>query len=265
MSKYSEFREKIKVSDSKEENQKRYTYEDINIRRDEETGNLEVYIAEKMYKIRNGHHGWSTTGYRIKDTNIRNPKEKIYYTFIPSPLGHSYKREYDEFNQKRRYGTIYSALSVLQQVLGVSREEAYNMHFTQEELIDLIEKINSEKENAIFQWIDTIEYSENYKGNRTLQGLHIAVGYKYIQNKKRRFLKCVEDENIKITISENGTLEITKDGKKENISSANYSFVSTKILEDVSPGSDTSLGGYTLEAAKKMVEKHKKDKEKGEE
>ena len=110
---------------------------------------------------------------------------------------------------------IYSVPSVLQQVLGITREQAYNMQFTEEELIELIEKINREKEDAIYQFVDTVQYGDGYKGRKILEGLHIVVGYRYIQNSEKFFLKCVEDPDIKITIKDNGTLEIVKDGKKK--------------------------------------------------
>ena len=59
-----------------------------------------------------------------------------------------------------------------------------------------------------------MQYSDSYKGIKTLEGLHIAIGYRYIQNSEKFFLKCVEDPDVKITIKDNGTLEIVKDGKK---------------------------------------------------
>lgn len=260
MSLFSEFREKLKVK-TEDKRVRKYTGNDINIRKDEETGNLELYLEETLSSSKEKGKGWSTARYRKRDINIRNPKDKIYYTFVVSPSGHFYRREYDDYEQGRRYQVLYSVPSVLQQLLGVSREHAYNMQFTREELIDLIEKINLEKENAVFQYIDTVQYSENYKGKKTLEGLHIAIGYRDFQNCKKYFLKCVEDENIKIRINDNGTLEIMKDGKKENISRVNYSFVSTEILEKVSPGRYTDLGGYTLEAVQKIVEEYKKEKD----
>lgn len=256
MSLFSEFRDKLKVK-TEDKKIRKYTCGDINIRKDEETGNLELYISSSR------EIGWSATRYRKRDINVKNPKDKIYYTFVVSPSGLFYRREYDDYNQKIRYGKLYSVPSVLQQILGVSREQADNMQFTKEELINLIEKINLEKENAIYQFVDTLQYSDSYKGKRTLEGLHIAVGYKFVQNEEKCFLKCVEDENIKITINDNGMLEVVKYGKKENIGRANYSFVSTGILERVLPGRNrSSLGGYTLEAVQKIVEEYKKEKSK---
>jgi len=260
MSLFLEYRDKLKGK-TEDKKARKYTCDDINIREDKETGNLELYLEETLSSSKEKGKGWSTARYRKRDTSIRNPKDKIYYTFVVSPSGHFYRREYDDYEQGRRYGVIYSVPSVLQQILGVSREQAYNMQFTEEELIELIEKINREKEDTIYQFVDIVRYSDGYKGRKTLEGLHIAVGYRYIQNSEKFFLKCVEDENIKITIKDNGTLEIIKDGKKENISKKNYSFVSTGILERVSQGrTTTSLGGYTLEAVKKIVEENKREK-----
>lgn len=262
MSLFSEFRDKLKVK-TEDKRVRKYTYDEINIREDKETGKLELYIEKNISSTKEKTRRWSTSRYRKRDTNVRNPKDKIYYTFIVSPSGHFYRREYDAYEQARRYGVIYSVPSVLQQILGITREQAYNMQFTEEELIELIEKINREKEDAIYQFVDTVQYSDGYKGRKTLEGLHIAVGYRYIKNSEKLFLKCVEDENIKITIKDNGTLEIIKDGKKENIARTNYDFVSTGILEKVSPGRFTTiLGGYTLEAVQKIVEEYKKDKNK---
>ena len=262
MSLFSEFRDKLKVK-TEDKKARKYTCDDINIREDKETGNLELYLEETLSSSKEKGKGWSTARYRKRDTSIRNPKDKIYYTFVVSPSGHFYRREYDDYEQGRRYGVIYSVPSVLQQILGVSREQAYNMQFTEEELIELIEKINREKEDAIYQFVDTLQYSDGYKGRKTLEGLHIAVGYRYIQNSEKFFLKCVEDPDVKIKINENGTLVIVKDGKKENIARENYKFISTEILEKVSPGRfTTTLGGYTLEAVRKVVEEYKKEKSK---
>ena len=262
MSLFSEFRDKLKVK-TEDKKTRKYTYEDINIREDRETGKLELYIEETISSSKEKSRRWSTARHRKRDANVRNLKDKIYYTFVVSPSGHFYRREYDDYEQGRRYGVIYSVPSVLQQVLGTTREQAYNMQFTEEELIELIEKINREKEDAIYQFVDTVQYGDGYKGRKTLEGLHIAVGYRNIQNSEKFFLKCVEDPDIKITIKDNGTLEIVKDGKKENVARANYGFVSTGILERVSPGRFTTiLGGYTLEAVQKIVEEYKKDKNK---
>lgn len=260
MSLFSEFRDKLKV---KTEEKRKYTYGEINIREDKETGNLELYIEETYSSCRDKARGWSTARYFKRDINVRNPKDKIYYAFVVSPSGHFYRREYEDYKQEKRFGRLYSVPSVLQQILGVSRQQAYNMRFTKEELIDLIEKINREKEEAIYQFVDIVQYSDSYKGRKTLEGLHIAVGYRCIRNSEKFFLKCVEDPDIKITIKDNGTLEIVKNGKKENVARANYGFVSTGILERVSPGRFTTiLGGYTLEAVQKIVEEYKKDKNK---
>lgn len=262
MSLFSEFRDKLKVK-TEDKRVKKYTYDDINIRKDEETGNLELYLEETLSSSKEKGKGWSSARYRKRDTNIRNPKDKIYYTFVVSPYGHFYRREYDDYKQEKRYGILYSIPSVLQQILGVSREQAYNIQFTKEELVELIEKINREREGAIYQFVDTLQYSDSYKGKRILEGLHIAVGYKYFQNRNELFLKCVEDEDIQIRINQNETLEVIKDGKKEKVGRANYSFVLTGILERVSPERNASvLGGYTLEAVQKIVEKYKKEKSK---
>lgn len=262
MSKFSEFREKLKVK-TEEKKVRKYTYDEINIREDKETGNLELYIKEKLFSGGEKSKAWTTSRYKKRDTNVRNSKDRIYYTVVVSPSGLFYRYEYDDYKQANRYGRIYSFLSLLQQVAGVPREQAYDMQFTKEELVELIEKINLEKEDAIYNFVDVLNYSDSYKGKKILEGLHIAIGYRYIQNREKCFLKCVEDPNIKIVIKDNGTLEITKDGKKENISKENYSFVSTKILEWISPGRFTKiLGGYTLEAVQKIVEEHKKEKNK---
>ena len=262
MSLFSEFRDKLKVK-TEDERVRKYTYDEINIREDKETGKLELYIEETISSSKEKSRGWSTARYRKRDINIRNSKDKIYYTLVVSPSGHFYRREHDDYEQGRKYGVIYSVPSVLQQILGISREEAYNMQFTEEELIELIEKINREKEDAIYQFVNTVQYSDGYKGRKTLEGLHIAVGCKYVQNSEKLFLKCVEDPDIKITIKDNGTLEIVKDGKKENVVRVNCGFVSTGIVEKVSPGRFTTiLGGYTLEAVQKIVEEYKKDKNK---
>ena len=258
MSLFSEFRDKLKVK-TEDKRVRKYAYDEINIREDKETGKLELYIEETISSSKEKSRGWSTARYRKIDTNIRNSKDKIYYTFVVSPSGHFYRREYDDYEQGRRYGVIYSVPSVLQQILGVSREQAYNMQFTEEELIELIEKINREKEDAIYNFVEKVKYNDSYKGKRTLEGLHIAVGYR--RNSEKCFFKCVEDPEIKITIKDNGTLEIVKDGKKENIARENYKFISTEILEKVSPGRfTTTLGGYTLEAVQKIVEEYKKEK-----
>lgn len=262
MSLFSEGGDKPKVK-TEDKRIKKYTYEDINMREDKETGKLELYIQETLSRSKEKVRGWSTARYKKRDINVRNRRDKIYYTFLVSPSGHFYTREYYDYDQERRYGKIYSVLSVLQQILGVSRQQAYNMQFTKEELIELIEKINQEKEEAIYQFVDNLKYSDSYNGRKTLEGLHIAVGYRYVQNSEKFYLKCVEYPNIKITIRENGTLEITKDGKKENVARENYGFVSTGILEKVLPGRTTSiLGGYTFDAVQKIVEEQKKNRNK---
>ena len=266
MSLFSEFRDKLKVK-TEDKRVRKYTYGDINIREDKETGNLELYIEETLSSSRDKTKGWSTARYLKRDTNIRNPKDKIYYTLVVSPSGHFYRREYEDYNQEKRFGRLYSFRAILQQIFGVEGQQAFKMKFTKKELIDLIEKINLEKKDAIYQFVDTLQYSESYKGKRTLEGLHIAVCcYKDYKNNRKYFLKCVEDENIKITINDNGTLEIIKDGKKENISRENYNFVPTKILESVVSRGYTALDGYTLKSVQKIVERYKneKNKERGE-
>ena len=99
MSLFSEFRDKLKVK-TEDKKEKKYTFKDINIREDKETGNLELYIQEDIPSINRGSNG----RYRKRDTNIRNPKDKIYYTFVVSPSGHFYRREYDDYEQKMKTG-----------------------------------------------------------------------------------------------------------------------------------------------------------------
>jgi len=262
MSLLSEFRDKLKVK-TDDKRTRKYTYENIKIREDKETGKLELYIKETLSSS-NIRRAWTTSRYRERETNIRNPKDKIYYTFVVSPSGHFYKREYDDYKQARRYGVMYSVLAMLQQILGVTLEQAYEAQFKKEELIGLIEKINREKEDAIYNFVEKVKYNDSYKGKRTLEGLHIAVGYR--RNSEKCFFKCVEDPEIKITIKDNGTLEIVKDGKKENIARKNYSF-STRRLEWVRSERTTRiLDGYTFEAVQKIVEdKKEKNKEREDE
>lgn len=259
MSLFSEFRDKLKVK-TEDKKIKKYTYDQINIREDKETGNLELYIEETLSSSKDKGSSWKTSRYRIRDTNVRNSNDKIYYTFVVSPSGHFYTREYDDYRQERRYGRIYSVPSVLQQILGVSREQAYNMQFTKEELIKLIEKINKEKAGAVYQFVDLVQYGDDYKGKKFLEGLHIAIDCRYNPNDRRRF-RCIENENIEMKMNENGTLIIMKDGEKEMISGEKLEFISISILENYRLRGYAFLDGYTLEAVRKVVEEYKKGKD----
>lgn len=259
MSLFSEFRDKYKVK-TEDKNVRKYSTGDIHIREDKETGKLGLYLVETLSESK--EEGWSIGKYEMRDTNIINPKDEINYTLEVSPSGHFYRRIYSDFYQQERYGKLYSITVVLQQILGLSIKQVYSMQYTKEQLIELIEKINEEKEGAIYQFVDMVQYGNDYDGMKVLEGLHIAIAPNYCTDEKKYLLKCVEDEGIIISTNKNnGTLIVNKDEKKEMVGRKNYRFVSTNIIPDVYPGRNAAFEGFTLEAILRIVQEHKKDKD----
>lgn len=253
---FSEWRNKLKV-ETEDKSVRKYKVGDFNIRRDEQTGNLELYTVETTSS--SAVEAWTTSWYRKRETNIKDPKNKIDYTLEVSPSGLHYRRIYDD-DQGRRYFRLYSASALLQQITGMSIEEADNMVFTKEELISLIEKINKEKGNALYYYMNLVQYSENYKGKRFLEGMHVVIASDRSDEEKTSYT-CVEDSNIKIKIKDNGTLVAVKDGEKEQVGYENFEFVYVS-LPNIYPGKRACLKGYTIEAVRKIAEEYKKEKDK---
>lgn len=255
---FSEFRNKLKV-ETEEKSVRKYKVSDINTRKDKQTGNLELYTVETISSSK--EEGWTIGEFRMRETNIKDSKNKINYTLVVSPSGHFYRRVYDDCGQGKRYSIIYSTCALLQQITGMSMEEAESMLFTKEELIDLIEKINKEKSDAIYWYMNLVQYSENYKGKRFLEGMHVVIASDRSDEEKTSYTyTCVENPSIKVNVKDNGTLVAVKDGEKEQVRRKNFEFVYVG-LPDVYPGRRASLDGYTIEAVRKIAEEYKKEKE----
>ena len=174
MSLFSQFREKLKFK-TEDKDIRRYSTSDIHIREDNETGNLELYIVKKFSE--KSSKAWTVHRFNMRDINIRNHKNKIDYVLEISPSGLHCRREYIDPNDAERFGKMYSVPSILQQVLGISLSEAYDMHFTIEELLKLIEKINKQKDKAIYTHLYLVEYLGDDNRERLLEGLHITETY----------------------------------------------------------------------------------------
>jgi len=246
MGRFSDFIERLKVK-TEDKVVKTYTFENISIRKYADKDALELYIVE-IEKISKNKQGWAPVVYQKTEANIKKPDEKSSYFYMASPTGQIYNNTYSNNEIYKEY----SVPTVLKQI------GETNTHFTEKELIELIEKNKREKENAIFKYIDKVEYGRKYKGQKTLKGKHVA---RMCKEKRGRAI-CLEDKNIKIKINDNGTLETRKDGKKEMVATQNYEFVPTDIIEQISLENNEDLGGYTLEGLEKALKERMLEKNK---
>ena len=110
--------------------------------------------------------------------------------------------------------------------------------------------------------MNLVQYSENYKGKRFLEGMHVVIASDRSNEVKTSYTyTCVEDPSIKVDVKDNGTLVAVKDGEKEHVGYENFEFVHVS-LPNIYHGRRASLGGYTIEAARKIAEEYKKEKDK---
>lgn len=252
MEKNNAFKKGLKVPYTQEKPERKYRFGEIQLREDKETGRIEIYLEEDITTGPNKNdEAWTEHRYRLKETNINNPQNVIYYTFKVSPSGVAWERDYDSVEDEERYGKIYSIKHVLFDITGEYKTEG---EYTLQELKELIEKINREKGKAKYQCAYLACYKNRNKGKRLLEGLHISKG-------TDGTIECIENDEILIRPVGKGKISISGKEQEETISMKKIDFV----WEDIIPNCGRyGLGGFTIEALRKIFEEREAEKKKKE-
>lgn len=253
MEKNNAFKKGLKVPYTQE---KRYNTEKICLRKDKDTGEIGMYLVEYIMPVANEER---TSLYRA--TNIFEPNNSIDYKFKVSPLAIHSERIYNSAEEERRYGKIYSLYTVLRQLTGKLLEPG---EYTVSELKDYLKQINDEKEKARHCIVYSIQYSDKYKGKRLLEGLHLATPYVWFNISKKEDVECIEDESVSVQRSKNDRLIITRNGEKESVSKKYYDSQSVNLFALTRCMCESDIGGYTIEALRKIFEEREAEKKRKE-
>ena len=250
----SNFRKQLRI-DLNNEQMKRYALEQINLREDQETGKIELFLKKKYPGIIKNNKAWTEQKIRYKDINVKDPTHVIKYTIQISPSGLFSRREYENEEDKKRYNKVYMFRHILNQLFGMSYEEASTVSFTKSELLHLIDRINEEKQNTLYSIVYKVKYDESYQGEKILDGMHIAVSY----NTKQ--IECIENTGISVRLDDDKLIIISGE-KKECIDNNQYTLEnkSNCFICNGAPRHDYyALEGYSINAIRKILEYNKKE------
>lgn len=259
MSVSSDFRRRIKVKVKTKE--KRYRSSEITLREDSQTGKIEIYITKEKNQENpeeQTREAWTIHRIEMTDINIENPHNVILYDLVISPSGHFAHKEYWNPSNKERYGKTYSLEDILYQLDG---ENDDNRTYTKQELIELAKKLNRERKNTKFSNLFKVEYEDNFRGERFLEGKHITSTSEQIMDDLEVWKwVCVEDENILVEFDKKNNLITKLNGKKEKVKQTKYH---TKLVDKLPyPTSmhDASFKGFTIKALTKIIENQEKER-----
>ena len=164
---------------------------------------------------------------------------------------------------EKRYGTRFYPKKVFEQIFGKNYSRR---RFSNKELRQLEETINSERSHAKYLYLLRINYTEAYSGEKSLENKLFASSSSNLTNlpaendDTQDDPYCIEDNTISISVNENGQLVVKNNQTKEVIEKidANKFTIEVLLNRDRTYNKDHGLDGFTPSALKVIMEKERK-------